>query len=145
MAAGNFTFYNNGKLKSLDGGIDADTDTLVMVLLASGYTPDTAAHTTYADISGSEIGDADYSPQVISNAAFSESGGTVTFDSDDVSFGSSVSIEAKYAVVVRRDGASLASGDLLLGYVDLNTGGGTVSSTNSTFSVNTPSGYYTAS
>lgn len=145
MAAGNFTFYNSGKLNSLNGSIDADTDTLVMILLASGYTPDVAAHTTYADVSGSEIADADYSPQVISGAAFTESAGTVNFDSDDVSFGTSVSIEAKYAVVVRRDGASLASGDLLLGYVDLNTGGGTVSSTNSDFAVNTPNGYYDAS
>lgn len=147
MAAGSFTFYNSGKLNSLNGSIDADTDTLVMVLLGSGYSPDVAAHTTYADISGSEIGDADYSPQVISGAAFSESAGTVNFDSDDVSFGTSVSITAKYAAVVRRDGASLASGDLLLGYVDLNTDSGTatVSSTNSDFSVNTPSGFYTAS
>lgn len=147
MAAGTFTFYNSGKLNSLNGSIDADTDTLVMVLLGSGYTPDTAAHTAYSDISGSEIGDADYSPQVISGAAFTESAGTVTLDSDDVSFGTSVSIEAKYAVAVRRDGASLAAGDLLLGYVDLNTDSGTatVSSTSDDFSVNTPSGYYTAS
>jgi hypothetical protein len=145
MAAGNFTFYNSGKLNSLNGSIDADADTLVMVLLASGYTPNVAAHSTYADVSASEIGDADYSPQVISGAAFSESGGTVTFDSDDVSFGTSASIEAKYAVVVRRNGASLASGDLLLGYVDLNTSGGTVSSTNDNFAVNTPNGYYDAS
>lgn len=145
MAAGNFTFYNSGKLNTLNGSIVEQTDTLVMVLLADTYTPDAATHTTYADVSADEVGDADYSPQVISNAALTESTGTVTFDSDDVSFGSSVSITAKYAVVVRRDGASLASGDLLLGYVNLDTGGGSVSSTNSTFSVNTPNGYYDAS
>jgi hypothetical protein len=147
MAAGNFQFYNSGKLNSLNGQIDADTDTLVMVLLAASYTPDAAAQSTYGDVSGDEITDPDYAPQVISGAGFSESAGVVTFDSDDVSFGGAVTIEAKYAAVVRRDGASLASGDLLLGYVDLNTSGGsaTVSSTNDNFAVNTPNGYYDAS
>ena len=140
---GDFTFYNSGKLRSLNGEI-AHTDTIVCVLLADTYTPD-ATHSTYADVSGSEIEDEDYDPQVVSNLAFTESAGTVTLDCDDISFGSDVSIEAKYAVFVRRDGASLAEGDFLLGYVDLNTSGGTVSSTNSTFSVNTPNGVYEAS
>lgn len=147
MAAGNFQLYNSGKLNSLNGQIDADTDTLVMVLLAASYTPDAAAHSTYADISANEITDADYAPQVISNVAFSEASGVVTFNSDNVSFGTAVSIEAKYAAVVRRGSTSLASGDLLLGYVDLNTsdGSATVSSTNDNFAVNTPNGYYEAS
>jgi len=144
MATGTFTFYNSGKLNSLNGQIDADTDTLVMILLAGTYTPDVAAHTTYSDVSGDEITDADYAPQTISNAAFSESAGVVTFDSDDVSFGTSVSITAKYAAVVKRASTSLASGDLLLGYVNLDTGGGSVSSTNDDFKVNAPNGYYEA-
>ena len=146
MAAGNFTLYNSGKLNTINGTIDFDADTMVMILLGSGYTPDVATHITYADVSASEIADADYAPQVLGTAAVSEETGTVTVDSANVSFGDPVTIEAKYAAVVRRDGASLASGDLLLGYVDLNTDSGTatVSSTNSAFSVNTPNGYYAA-
>jgi len=144
MAAGIFELYSSGKLSSLNGALDADTDTLVMVLLADTYTP-AVTHSTYADISADEITDTDYTPQLISAVTFSEASGTVTLDSDDVSFGSNVSITAKYGVIVRRDGASLASADLLLGYVDLDTSGGSVSSTNSEFTVRTPSGIYEAS
>lgn len=148
MAAGNFTFYNRGKLAHSQS--DLSSATISVVLLGSGYTPDVAAHTAYSDVSASEIGDADYTPQQLTTPAFTESTGTVSFDGDDISFGNPVSIEAKYAVFVRIDTGTVASpatGDVLLGYVDLNTSGGaaTVSSTNSEFSVNTPNGLFDAS
>ena len=44
-------------------------------------------------------------------------------------------ISAKYAVVVHQAGGSLASTDLLVGYVDLNPGGGNISSTAGNFVV----------
>ena len=71
----------------------------------------------------------------------------MTWDSGDVSFGSAVTITAKYAVIVKGTAGSLASTDKLVGYVDLDTTSGstTVSSTNGTFSVNTPSGLFTLS
>ncbi len=147
MAAGNFTFYNSGKLDIFDGTTDLDTDSVAVILLGSGYTPDVAAHASYSDVSANEIADADYTQQSLPTPAFSESAGTVTFDSGDISFGSNVSIEAKYAVFVKGTATSLVSGDPLIGYVDLDTSGtsATVSSTNSTFSVNTPNNIFTAS
>lgn len=145
MAVGAFTFFNSGKLNKANGNIAVNSDTIVCVLLGSGYTPDVAAHSTYADVSAQEIADADYAPQVVANIAATESGGTVTQDSDNISFGDPVTIEAKYAVFLKRAGASLAAGDLLLGYVDLDDSSGTatLSSTNDGFSVNTPSGLWT--
>lgn len=145
MTVGAFTFYNNGKLQLQNGTIDLDADTIVCILLGSGYTRDVAAHSTYSDVSAQEIADADYTAQVVGSIAFSESAGTVTADSADISFGSAVTIEAKWAVFVQRAGVSLAAGDLLVGSVDLDdtSGTATVSSTSSTFSVNTPSGLYT--
>ncbi|MGH7083194.1 MAG: hypothetical protein ACREFV_12075 [Acetobacteraceae bacterium] len=47
----------------------------------------------------------------------------------------SSTITAKYALMVHRAGGSLVSTDLLVGYIDLNTGGGSISSTNGTFQV----------
>lgn len=58
----------------------------------------------------------------------------VTFDANDVDFGDSVSISARYLVLWLDTGTSGTS--YLMGYVDLNDGGtGNVSSTNSDFDV----------
>jgi hypothetical protein len=144
MAAGNFTFYNTGKLYILDGTIDLDADTISAVLLDSGYTPD-ATHDTYSDISSDVIADSGYAPQTLANKAVTNSSGTIKFDSDDVSFGSNVSLTAKYIVLVQQAGGSLTGTDKLIGYADLDSGGGSVSSTNSTFQVTVnASGWFTA-
>ena len=143
MAAGNFTFYSAGKLAILNGSVDLDTDTIVMALLTSSYTP-SADHSTWADLSDNEVADADYTQTALGSVTLTQSGGTVTYDCADVSFGSDVSITAKYAALVKGTAGSLTGTDVLIGYVDLDTGGGSVSSTNSVFSVNTPSGIFTA-
>ena len=146
MAVGNFTFFHAGKKAKHDGDIDLDADNIMCILVGAGYTPAVATHAAYSDVSGDEIADGDYTPQLVTNLASSIDGsGVITVDSDDISFGNPVTITAKYAVFVKRAGASLAAGDLLLGYVDLddtNTSA-TVSSTNSEFTVRTPNGFYT--
>lgn len=58
----------------------------------------------------------------------------VMFNSAAAAWASST-ITAKYAVIVHRAGASLAGTDLLVGYGDLDVGGGSISSTNGTFQV----------
>ena len=64
------------------------------------------------------------------------SGGTGTWDAADVAW-TTATITAKYAVLVRRAGGSLVSGDLLIAYCDLNpdSGSATISSTGATFTV----------
>lgn len=136
MAAGDFTFYNTGKLNVLNGTVDLDGSTISAVLLGAGYTP-AATHSTYADISASVIADSDYAAQVLANKAVTNTSGTIKFDSDDVSFGTTVTITGKYLVLVHRAGGSLTGTDKLIGYVDLNTtsGSATVSSSNGPFSI----------
>lgn len=134
MSAGAFTFYNSAKKDILDGTTDLDNDTIIGILVTDGYTP-SATHSTYADVSSSECTDGDYTPQELTTKAFSEASGTVTYDGDDLVYGTSVTITAKYMMLVRRAGASLASTDLLVGYVDLDTGGGAVGSIASDFAV----------
>lgn len=143
MAAGDFTLYFSSELDILNGGIALGTDNLVMALLSSAYTP-AATHATWADVSAYVITDSGYAEQTVGSVALTQASGTVTVDSADVSFGTNVSLTAKYAVIRKGTTGAPVSTDKLLGYVDLNTGGGTVSSTNSVFSVNTPSGLFIA-
>lgn len=139
MAAGNFIPYTiNMTDPVVSGGIDLDSDTIVCVLLGAGYTPGRTTHSLWSDISAQEISGTGYTAggAALANKTMTHSGGTGTFDADDVSW-ATATITAKYAALVRRAGGSLVSGDLLIGYVDLNTASGsaTVSSTGATFQI----------
>ncbi len=145
MAVGNFTLYNTGKESLLTDNvnqIDWANDTIVAVLLGAGYTP-SAAHTVYSDISANVIADVGYAPVVLTGKTSTMTSGTILWDCADISFGTNVSLTAKYVAIVKRAAGALAGTDRLIGYCDLNVGGGlTVSSTNSTFQVSTPSGLF---
>jgi len=143
MAAGNFTLYDNAKLLLLNGGLNMSSATITAVLLGAGYTP-SAAHDTWSDASAQEIADSGYAEQAVSGQTVTLASGTVTVDSGDISFGTNVTLTAKYLALVLGTAGSLAGTDKLIGYCDLNTGGGTVSSTAGAFSVNTPNGLFTA-
>ena len=97
MAAGSWTFYNDFKEHLAKADVDCNSDTFKCLLTTSSYTP-AATHSTISDITN-ECADSDYSRQTLASVTVTETGGTVTFDSDDISFGSSVSITAKYAVI----------------------------------------------
>ena len=129
MAAGSFTFYNSGKLKIADNAIDLDGDTFIALMTTSSYTPNAATQSNLTDITN-EVTDSDYARQTLTSVTVTESGGTVKFDAADISFGSNVTITSKYLVLF-----SSTASNALLAYVDLDTGGGSVSSSNSTFQV----------
>ena len=139
MPAGTFTVYGAAIEGIAKGNIDLDGSTFVAVLVGAGYTPANDTHSTWADVSANELSTGNgYTAGgvALSSVTVNRSGATVTFDAADISWTSST-LTAKYVVVVRRAGASLASGDLLLGYAELETGGaGTVSTTNGTLAVN---------
>lgn len=143
MAAGNFTLYNNAKLLLLNGGLNMASATITAALLSSSYTP-SATHAAWSDVSAQQITDSGYAQQAVTGQTVTGSSGTVTVDSGDISFGSNVTLTAKYLVLVAGTAGSLTSTSQLIGYCDLNTGGGTVSSTAGAFSVNTPNGLFTA-
>ena len=131
MSAGNFTFYNEFKESLAKADIDLNADTFKAVLLTSSYTPNVATNVNLADISANIITDADYTVQTLTNVTVTESAGTVTFNSDDINYGSSVTLTAKYMAIYD----DTVTNDPLIVYVDLGTGGGSVSSTSSTFQV----------
>tara|TARA_B100000929_G_C15388671_1_gene380420 strand:- start:75 stop:497 length:423 start_codon:yes stop_codon:yes gene_type:complete len=129
MAAGSWVIYNDGKERIINGDIDLNGDTLKCKLLTSSYSP-AVTHSTISDLTN-ECADGDYSAQTVGGAAVTETSGTVTFDCTDITFGSNVTITAKYAAMYSDTHAS----DALICYVDLDTGGGSVSSTSGTFTI----------
>lgn len=142
MPAGTFQLFNEGKRRTISGEVQLGSDTLTMVLMKAAYTP-SVAQETFSDISAQEVDDADYSAQALTGVSVTLVGNTVLFDASNVSFGTDVSIEAKYAVILAGTGSG---SDPLIAYVDLNTesGSATLRSVKSTFEVRLPNGIYEA-
>ena len=136
MAAGAFTLVEQGRLSWLKGDIVLDTDTMVGILIDNTKTPAVATDTTYGDISGDLCGSGDYAPETLTTVALTQSAGTVKVDADVVDFGPTVTIAARYMYVIQQAGGGPVAGDLVLGYMDLNDGGGAnVESTAADFKV----------
>ena len=102
MAADAWVFYNKFHEYRGDGTIDLDDDTFKVILVASGYTPSTSGHSTYADITN-ELSTANgytNGGQSLTSVTWTESGGTATFDAANPSWtASGGAITARYAVI----------------------------------------------
>ena len=133
MAAGAWQIYHQFKEYQGDNTIDLDADVFKCGLLLSSYTPALDAHTVLADVTANETADTDYVRQTLASVTWDETNGIVTFDSADISFGTSVDITAKYAFIF--DDTPTSPADPLVCYSDLDTGGGSVSSTNGSFQI----------
>lgn len=138
MAASNWFMYGPALEGILNGTIDMDSDSFRMALVTSSYSPNQTSHDTWSDVSANEVangnGYATHGQALTPNVT--RSGLAVTIDADDQSWANST-ITAKYAVIVRDSNGdgSLAAGDLVVGYCDLNTSGNAVS-TSASFDVN---------
>ena len=137
MPAGNWLVYGPA-LEAVLEASDLAANTFRMVLVTSAYTPNQSTHAAWSDISANEVaagGGYDTHGKLLT-ATSTRSGLVITFDCDDQSWTAST-ITAKYAVIVR-DGdanAALAAGDIPLCYCDLETGGGSVSTSSGTFAI----------
>lgn len=139
MAAGAFTVYGAAKLSLLTGAIDLDTNNFSAFLATSSYSPAVNTDDTYSDVSTNEVPNGSgYTTGGIDlgTLAVTRSGGTVTVDETTNPSWTSATFTCKYIVVARRAGGSLVAGDLLLGYADLDTGGGSISVSSGTLTVN---------
>lgn len=128
MAVGTFTLYSSAVLGISTGTIDLDTSPLTMALLTSAYTP-SDAHAVWADVSANQVATgAGYNgPVAMTTPKCTLASGTVTFSSDLVNW-ANATFTAKYAVIV-------SNASNLVGYVDLSSGGGSVSGQGGAFSV----------
>ena len=138
MAAGSWKVYGGAVEAIKRATLDLDTDTFRMVLLTSAYTPNQSTHVAYSDLSGAEVvAGGEYATHgKLLTATVSRSGLAVTFDVDDQTWAAST-ITAKYAAIVKDADANgaLAAGDVPLCFCDLDTGGGSLSSTAAAFTV----------
>lgn len=148
MPAGNWIMFGNAMEQTFKGGIDWDSNAFRMILVTSAWTPDQDADDTYSDLSANEVanGNGYTTGGKLLTVTVSRTAGTnaVDIDCDDQSWTSST-ITAKRAVIVRDANAdgTLAAGDLLCAYVDLETGGGSLSTTNGTFAITVGTKIYT--
>ena len=142
MAVGATQIYDAGLARLLNDA-EAQWDsssTFQFALLLTGYTP-ADTHSTWADVSANVCTDGDYDEILVTSRTVSDTGSTIYIDSADADLGASVTISARYLVCVQTASAvagTLAGTDKLIWYKDLNTGGGNLSSTSSTFKITAP-------
>lgn len=130
MAAGTWQTYFTARERLMDGSYDVDTHVFIAALLDNAHTVDLAVHNDLTDVAGDEIADTDYGRVTLTTVTWDETNGIVTWDCDDIDFGTTVDIAARYCVIFNDTHAA----DGLLASLDLNDGGSTnVSSSASQF------------
>lgn len=139
MALGPFILVDNAIEQIANGTIDLTTDTFRAVLVTAAHTADPSDE-TWADISANEASGSGYTGDGIdvSPLVVSRTGGTIKVDSATNPSWDPATVSAKYIYLMREGGTGLASGDLILGYRDLNTGGGNLSAVGDEFTVEWP-------
>lgn len=139
MAAGSFTLFNIAKKKLADGTFDLDSHTFKAVLTTSSQ----ALSATFAG-SSTDCRKADLTNELstangytaggatLGSVTWNRSTGTVTFDAADTVWTlTGGGVTCKYLVIYD----DTATNDDLLGFVDLDTGGGSISPLAGAFTV----------
>src|SRR5574343_619400 len=129
MPVGTVTKYNQLEKQLFDTANrqwnDAATGNIMFCLVTNGYTP-SATHTTTANLGANLISSGDGAARIAATGLTIDNTttpGTTYYDSADVTWGSSVTITAKYLVCVQPVTANTfdSSTSKLLFYVDLDT------------------------
>src|SRR4051794_9558821 len=108
--------YNSFKRDIMNGALDLDTDTIKVMLVTSGYTPNIDTHTKRSDVTnevvgtGYTAGGATLANKAVTADNTDDEG---VFDADDITWSSST-ITARGAVLYKSRGG-LASADELIG------------------------------
>jgi hypothetical protein len=138
MAAGNVVLFSNALLEITKKSFDLSADTIIAALVAAAYTPAPDTHKLWSDVSANELatgGGYTAGGIALTSQTMTLTAALSTFTAANISW-TNATLTAKYCVLSRRAGASLVAGDLLLGYVDLNSGGGSLSPVAGTLAVN---------
>jgi len=105
--------YSNFMLQALEKEVNMETDTIKVMLLTSTHSPD-QDNDNYRDDLDNEVSGTGYTAggAEAANPAVTVSGRVVTFDCDNISWGSS-SITARYAVFYDATPGAAASDPLI--------------------------------
>ena len=107
--------FDKFKTASLNGvdTVDFDTDTLKIALITSTLAPNADTHDFWNDLSTNEVSGTNYTAggEALTTKAVTEAAGTVTFDSDDVSWTQNAAgfSNARYAVLYKDTGTPATS------------------------------------
>jgi hypothetical protein len=137
MAASAWTAYTKSLLALTKTSFNLLSDTIVCTLHTNSYTPAANTDSTWADVSATELSTAGgYTAGGVALGSVTDaaSSATVTWDAADPSWASFSAGPFRYAVLTRRAGGSLVSGDLIFAYSDL-TGSGSITGAGGTFSI----------
>jgi hypothetical protein len=108
---GTLVFYDSW-MQKLAEAVNLSSDSFIVGLTTSSYTPDASTHDEVADITN-EVSGNGYARQTLGSVTFSQSGGTATFDAADPVFtASGGSIVARYYFIFDDD----VTGDPLVCY-----------------------------
>lgn len=137
MVASAFTIYSNAVLEITKGNFNLSSDTFVMTLHTNSYTPAADTHTLWSDVSATEL--TTVSGYTVGGVALTSETDTLTtatvkFTAAAVVWSTFTAGPFRYAIITRRAGGSLVSGDLLLCYSDL-TGSGTITGTGGSYTI----------
>ncbi len=147
MAAGAYTVYSQFIEEMGNGSFDLSTNTFVMILATTAYTPAPNTDATYANVSADEVatgGGYTVGGEVLSGVSFTTTGGVATFTCASPTW-ASFTATFRYGIIIQRAGASLASTDKLVCYSDLG-GGSSITGSGGTLTVTTnASGVFTIS
>lgn len=133
MAVSAFLTHEKG-FSSLLGPDDWESDAYYAVLATTDETPDRATQIDYEDILNEVASGGDYSPVALASKSVSIVDTDIVFDCGKITFTSSGSISARYLYVLKGTAASPNNADEILGHIDLNTGGGNLSSIGAEYS-----------
>ena len=111
MATGTINFYTKFKQRLLNKEIDFDSDTFVIALLQSGYTPG-SDHSVTTQLTN-EVAAGGYARAALGSLALAQTGSAVTFDAADVVWtASGAAFTAHYWVLID----DTPTGDCLVAY-----------------------------
>lgn len=136
MASNAWQIVDSFKFLMADGNMDLNADTFKCMLLTSEFTPSTSTLEKKADITSGICADADYGEVTLTTVTWDETNGTVTFDADDITFGTSVDLTAQYAVIYDDTMATTSYADAIVCFCALSSAADSaVTSTNGTFEI----------
>jgi hypothetical protein len=131
MATGTYVI---GLKSLLDGTIDADTDTLGVMLVQDGYTPNFTTHNFRDDVTNEPSNSGTYSAggSALSGVSLTIASDTVELRASNPSW-TGATLTARGCIIYRRRGGASSADDLLFALKF--TPDADVSSTNGTFSI----------
>jgi hypothetical protein len=128
-----WTLYNSFKEALFDptvagAAIDLEGDTIKIMLVTSSYTPDAANHDFIDDANGNEVSGTNYTAggEDLANDSVTESGGTVTYDADDVTWSQSASGFSNARIAIAYKDTGTPSTSPLIAYNDFGSDKGNV-------------------